>query len=124
MLKTKTNKFKLCTHCSKEFAQSKSNQKFCSTSCRANSWKMNKTKTIVAKADTRTIPRELPSLDIEDLAKVGGLSLLSNVLVEGIKTFKGVNNTDIIQKLDTVLSNQITIAKNQQLILNELQKSA
>jgi hypothetical protein len=121
MLKTKSNRIKHCTHCNEEFTQTKSNQKFCSTSCRVASWKMNKEKKAVIKAKLDDLPTMRPieqktqSTNVLDAA-LGTLAV--ELGIEGMKTFRGINNNDIIKKLDIVLQNQITIANSQQGIAN------
>jgi hypothetical protein len=121
MLKTKSNRIKHCTHCNDEFTQTKSNQKFCSTSCRVASWKMNKEKKAVIKAKLDDLPvmqhteQKTRTTNVVD-STLG--TLVGGLVIEGMKTFRGINNNDIIKKLDVVLQNQITIANSQQGIAN------
>jgi hypothetical protein len=121
MLKTKSNRIKHCTHCNEEFTQTKSNQKFCSTSCRVASWKMNKEKKAVIKAKLDDLPvmqhteQKTRTTNVVD-STLG--TLVGGLVIEGMKTFRGINNNDIIKKLDVVLQNQITIANSQQGIAN------
>jgi hypothetical protein len=123
-MKNKKNRFADCNHCFKEYNQVKSNQKFCSTSCRVASHNMNKDKNIDISGLKKT---ELPAIAnpktfneyILELTKLLAPSAVENL----IKTLRGINNSDLSKKLDQIILSQKAldkIIKNQNVLISKI----
>jgi hypothetical protein len=103
----KKNRMADCQYCFEEYHQKKSNQKFCSTSCRVGSHNLNKQKTSssltgVATPEVSSTQKKSTAEHILDITKVAAVVLGENA----VKSAKGVNNSDLSKKLEAMSINQ------------------
>ena len=94
---------------------------------------MNKPKNVVVRDKIPmhgSLPQEPQPINIkpaskniqDDLIKMSVTSAAPVLLVEMIKSFRGINNNDIMKKLDVLLENQQVLGRNQKHLVDYIQK--
>jgi hypothetical protein len=158
-MKAQYFKISICQHCNKEFQIARSDQKFCSTSHRAANHSLKKRLAIkLAIKDTSVpkfqnspiekeqLPTSQPSIIDHNVLQTGlvidqqdykstflkdlAAAALANTAIEGIKSLKGVNNSDIMEMLRAnnaalmEITNQLIALKEEQNVKNSKSDSA
>lgn len=113
----------ICLHCGIVFIPRRSDQKFCSTSCRVASHQMKKRQLTAAvaagKPDTAVgkLAETGKSGEAKQLLKQAGVSIGTELLSHGIQKAAGVHNHDIIKEINILGRNQVVLDKKLDLIL-------
>lgn len=114
----KKNRYADCQHCFKEYVQKKSNQKFCSASCRVGNHNLNKPQArVISRTSQVKVQNAIKKTNSEhmlDLAKSSAPIAIDNL----VKSIRGINNSDLNQKLNVIINNQSEIKQK----LNQLLK--
>jgi hypothetical protein len=91
---TRNNRVGMCLHCAKQFIKSRSDKKFCTSSCRSASHQMNNRK----KGSTNKFRKDATNGTKDHLADVGKASV-APLAIEVIKKLRGHANGDILKEI-------------------------
>lgn len=118
---SKYNRRFVCKHCGSEYTPYRSNQKFCTNSCRSSNHQMNKPKQLkgveVKRTPVESNPTPQKSVGYAFLGSAG-----ANATTQLLEKFGGVHNSDILKKIDELKKVQNTISPNDQEMLYLLRK--
>lgn len=97
---SKVNRIFNCNHCGGGYSPKRSDQKFCSDSCRSSNHQMNKPKPVQALEVVKEKQQVNPKSAGKDILTSGvgaGLAVLGQNLAEKIG---GVHNSDLLKEID------------------------